>query len=122
MVYRAPIASHRSVGLDVTLDVKLNAAEVRARLQGERPSLLRDMTEAWFGKADAIVFHDPLAAATIFDERICRFEPGTVEVELASERLRGLTYWSAGGRAPRHEVAAAADQARFFEHYFSVVR
>ena len=44
------------------------------------------------------------AAATIFDDSICRFEKGTVDVELSSERLLGLTHWKADG-AGRHEVA-----------------
>jgi inosine-uridine nucleoside N-ribohydrolase len=122
MVYRAAVGTHRSVGLDVTAPLKLGRAEIQRRLQGNRSPLLRDMVEAWFGGADSITFHDPLAAATIFDERICQFEPGTVEVELASERLRGMTYWTPGGPAARHEVALAADSERFFEHYFAAVR
>jgi purine nucleosidase len=119
IVYRAAIGTHRSVGLDVTSSLQLDATEIRGRLAGNR--LLQDMTEAWFAAAQSITFHDPLAAATIFDERICRFEPGTVEVELASERLQGLTYWTPGGLCPPHQIAVEVDRGRFFDHYFSVV-
>jgi purine nucleosidase len=120
MVYRAAVAMHRSIGLDVTYQIKLDAAEIRPRLRGNH--LLRDMTEAWFHKVPSITFHDPLAAATIFDNQICRFRRGTVEVELASERLRGLTYWTPGGPDSSHEVCVEVDRTRFFEHYFSIVR
>jgi inosine-uridine nucleoside N-ribohydrolase len=122
IVYRAAIGMHRSVGLDVTHNLKLDAAEVRRRLDGGRSPLLRDMTETWFGEVGSITFHDPLAAATIFDDRLCQFERGSVEVELASERLAGLTHWTAGGPDPRHQVAIAVDHQRFFGHYFSVVQ
>jgi inosine-uridine nucleoside N-ribohydrolase len=120
MVYRASVATHRSVGLDVTFDMRLDAAEARQRLSGA-PSALRDMTEAWFKKAPGIIFHDPLAAATIFDSQICRFERGQVQVELADERLRGATAWVPGGAEAPHEVALEAERTRFFEHYFAVV-
>lgn len=119
MVYQAAVATHRSLGLDVTYQIKLDAAEIRPRLAGNQ--ILRDMAEAWFQKVPSITFHDPLAAATIFDQQICRFEHGTVEVELASDRLRGLTYWTPGGLESRHEICLEVDRARFFEHYFSVV-
>jgi inosine-uridine nucleoside N-ribohydrolase len=121
MVYRANVAMHRSVGLDVTHDLRLDAAQVRQRLRGAQLALLRDMTNAWFQKAKSITFHDPLAAATIFNDQICRFERGAVEVELASERLRGLTHWTPGGADVGHQIAIEVDRTRFFEHYFSVV-
>jgi inosine-uridine nucleoside N-ribohydrolase len=120
MVYRAAVATHRSVGLDVTFNLKLGATEIRRRLGG-RPSLLRDMLAAWFKKSGSVTFHDPLAAATIFDERICRFERGTVDVELASERLGGTTYWRRDDAGGQHEVAIEVNGERFFEHYFALV-
>ena len=64
---------------------------------------------------------DPLAAATIFDDRICGFRPGAVDVELGSERLGGVTYWSPADPSPRHEVALDVDAPRFFEHYFATL-
>ena len=63
---------------------------------------------------------DPLAAAVIFDESICGFERGRVEVELKDERLQGFTRWTAAGETAPHEVAVTVDSERFFEHYFSV--
>ena len=121
MVYRAATGVHRSVGLDVTCQVTMPAQEVRERFRAIpllQPVL--DMAEVWFERRDTITFHDPLAAATLFDDDLCGFEKGTVEVELASERLRGMTLWTPGGLQPRHEVALTVDSERFFEHYFSV--
>ncbi len=66
------------------------------------------------------MFHDPLATATIFDDRICCFEWGTVDVELDDERQKGRTRWTPGGSPAKHEVALDVDSERFFEHYFSV--
>jgi inosine-uridine nucleoside N-ribohydrolase len=121
VVYRAPVGVHRSVGLDVTMRVRMKAADVRERF-GAIPLLapVLDMAEVWFRKRDVMTFHDPLAAASIFAEDLVTFERGNVEVELADPKLLGATRWRTGGRNPRHEVALDVDPARFFEHFFSV--
>jgi purine nucleosidase len=120
MIYRAPVAQHRSVGLDVTCQVVMDAAEVRERFRAPLLQPVRDFAEVWFHERPEITFHDPLAAAAIFEPQICTFTRGTVEVELASPRLGGLTFWRPDGDAPPHEVALHVDRERFFEHYFSV--
>jgi purine nucleosidase len=120
IVYQAAVPTHRSVGLDVTMQVRLPADQVRARFT---PRLLRpvlDFAEIWFREQHTITFHDPLAATTLFDERICTFEPGNVSVELSDPEALGQTRWQAGGTPARHAVALQVDAARFFEHYFSV--
>jgi inosine-uridine nucleoside N-ribohydrolase len=121
IVYRAAVSMHRSIGLDVTRHVRMDAAELRRRLGGRPPQPLGGMIAAWLATAPSVTFHDPLAAATIFEDRICRFEQGLVEVELASERLQGLTHWTPGGPATGHEVALAVNRDVFFEHYFSTL-
>jgi inosine-uridine nucleoside N-ribohydrolase len=121
MVYRAAVGMHRSVGLDVTERLTLSAGLVRQHMRGNRSPILGDMVEAWFGASDSITFHDPLAAATIFAPDLCRFERGAVAVEVADERLQGLTYWAPDAPGARHEVAMQVDSARFFEHYFAVI-
>jgi inosine-uridine nucleoside N-ribohydrolase len=136
MVYRAAVRSHRSIGLDVTMQVNMSTQVFREKCS---TSLLRpvlDFAEVWFEHRDSITFHDPLAATTIFDESICTFKRGTVEVELDSKRLAGLTYWEPGRTgasatsedtcgeyltAPRHEVALEVKPDYFFEHYFRVL-
>lgn len=117
VVYHQPVAVHRSVGLDVTLQVTLPAGEVRRRFQHPLLLPVLDFAEIWFQEQDRITFHDPLAAATIFDDRICEFERGKVEVELASQRLKGLTNWTADPAGP-HQVAMTVNSQEFFDHYF----
>ncbi|GAC1567030.1 MAG: nucleoside hydrolase [Ktedonobacteraceae bacterium] len=124
MVYKAPVRLHRSVGLDVTTRVNMPAAQVRERFTHPGFLPVLDMAETWFSETDLITFHDPLAATTIFDESICRFGKGLVEVELTSERLQGVTYWNWDSLAaePKHEVALEVDSVRFFQRYFAVFR
>ena len=119
MVYRASAAVHRSIGLDVTSRVTMDAREVRARFTTDLLRPVLDFAEVWFRDRPLITFHDPLAAAAIFDEQICGYERGVVDVELSSERLGGLTHWSRGADG-RHEVALQVDAKRFFDHYFSL--
>jgi len=121
VVYRTPVKLHRSIGLDVTRQVVMDAGQVRERFQTRLLRPVLDFAEVWFRERDIITFHDPLAAATVFDDRICGFERGTVEVELASDRLKGMTLWEPGGDEAGHEVALQVDGERFFDHYFSVV-
>jgi inosine-uridine nucleoside N-ribohydrolase len=80
-----------------------------------------DFAEVWFKERDIITFHDPLAATTMFDDKICSFEKGAVEVELTSERVLGMTYWMPQAAEPKHEVALTVNPDRFFDHYFSTV-
>jgi inosine-uridine nucleoside N-ribohydrolase len=120
IVYQAPVSLHRSVGLDVTLQVTMDAQQVRQKFQTDLLRPVLDFAEVWFGERDSITFHDPLAAATIFDDQICVFQKGIVAVELASEELKGKTSWQPGGLDARHEVALEVDRVRFLEHYFAV--
>ncbi len=125
MVYRAPVRVHRSIGLDVTTQVTMPAAEVRQRFQVPLLRPVLDFAEVWFQHADQITFHDPLAATTIFDDSICTFERGRVDVELKSDRLLGMTHWAGMKQdvstlSGPHEVALDVNPQRFFEHYFSV--
>jgi purine nucleosidase len=122
IVYRAAVPVHRSIGLDVTLQVKMPAAEVRQRFQTPRLRPVLDFAEVWFQRVNEVTFHDPLAATTLFEDGICQFTKGTVEVELQSDRLQGLTHWKPNTPDARHEVALEVDPQRFFDHYFAVVR
>jgi len=118
LVYAANVRPHRSIGLDVSQRVAMHKADVFARCQAPLLQVVRDFAGEW--DHDTITFHDPLAAATIFDDGICRFERGTVDVGLASRRALGPTHFRRRATEGRHEVAMAVDVERFFEHYFSV--
>jgi purine nucleosidase len=121
IVYNSPVPVHRSIGQDVTCQVVMEINEVKRRFTGDLLSAVLKYADVWFEERDWIMFHDPLAATTIFDNNICKYERGTVEVDLLSEKLRGLTYWKPSKKGP-HEVAKTVDKERFFDHYFSIVK
>jgi inosine-uridine nucleoside N-ribohydrolase len=118
IVYRAPVALHRSIGLDVTLQVRMSAAEVRRRFDAPLLRPVLDFAEVWFEEQDEILFHDPLAAVTIFDEGVCGFVQGRVTVDLEEEP--GRTLFEAEGEDAPHEVATTVDGERFFDDFFAL--
>jgi inosine-uridine nucleoside N-ribohydrolase len=120
MVYRTPVAVHRSIGLDVTCQVKMDSSEVKEKFKADLLQPVYDFAKIWFEEREVITFHDPLAATTLFDDQICIFERGNIDVELTSERVQGLTYWTPDESAGRHQVALTVNSDRFFDHYFSV--
>jgi len=112
----------RSVGLDVTMRCQMQADEVRAKFSaaGRPLSAVLDLAEVWFQHARLITFHDPLAAACIFEPDLCHWKTGTVTVETRSELVAGLTHFAPGSDDAPHQIATAVDSARFFEHYFAI--
>lgn len=120
IVYQAEVAVHRSIGLNVTRHVYMSADQVREKFRADLLKPVLDFAEIWFKDWGGITFHDPLAAATLFDDQICQFERGTIIVELEDGAIRGKTYWLPGAFGKRHEIAVDVDPDRFFEHFFSV--
>jgi purine nucleosidase len=117
VIYGAKTKVHRSIGLDVTLQVQIQAEEVRKKFQAPLLKPVADFAEFWFEHTPVMTFHDPLAATTIFDDTLCGFERGEVEVELKSTKLAGTTLWTPKADGP-HEIATKVDAPKFFEHYF----
>jgi purine nucleosidase len=120
IVYRRPVAMHRSVGLDVTMRCVLDAATCRERLRGGGLDVVAEMAEVWFRQNDRIRFHDPLAGAAVFEDVFLEWERGDVAVELLGQRVAGMTHWVARS-AGSHQVAIGVDPERFFTHYFGVL-
>jgi inosine-uridine nucleoside N-ribohydrolase len=118
IIYRAQAPVHRSIGLDVTMQTTMLADEVRKKFQAPLLRPVLDFAEVWFQRTKVMTFHDPLAATTIFDDSICGYEKGNVEVELKSQRLGGATMWTPDPKG-RHEMAATVNAPKFFDHYFS---
>lgn len=78
------------------------------------------LSESNWGRPE-IVFHDPLAAALIFEPSLCRTRACRIEVELMDERRLGRTRPAAEAASKPHRVAYSVEVAAFFEHYFSIV-
>jgi len=126
IVYRAPVNLHRSIGLDVTDNVFLLETDVSARFNAPLLQPVLEMSKIWYGQyasfrtnAPRIVFHDPLAAATLFDNSLCAFQQGTVQVDVNS-KLAGKTTFEQGEVNAPHQVAISVDVERYFAHFFSV--
>lgn len=121
-VYRAPVAVHRSVGLDVTMQVKLKSTDAieRFRAAGGPLDVVADCCEIWRQHGHDVVFHDPLAAVSIFEPEVLTWQRGRVEVEPGQGRAGGITHWTADAQGP-HEAAMGVDAARFFSAYFGTV-
>ena len=118
IVYRSRARIHRSIGLDVTTQVTMPAAEVRQAFQTPLLKPVLEFAEVWFQQRESITFHDPLAATTLFDPAICDFSKGEVRIELTDAASLGKTAWQAEAGGP-HEVATKVDADRFFQHFFS---
>jgi inosine-uridine nucleoside N-ribohydrolase len=121
IVYNTQVPIHRSVGLDVTCQVVMPADEVRQRFVTPLLRPVLDFAEVWFKHRSNITFHDPLAAVAVFDEQVCQFERGQVEVDLLSSRVTGMTAWGADAHGP-HEAALKVNPERFFNSFFATVK
>jgi inosine-uridine nucleoside N-ribohydrolase len=120
IVYKTSVRVHRSIGLDVTRQVMMDVTQVRERFKVGLLQPVADFAEVWFKERSILTFHDPLAAVSIFNKQVCGFERGTIDVELMSEKMKGMTIWEPGGLDAPHEVALKVDSERFFCDYFSV--
>lgn len=117
IVYRARAAVHRSIGLDVTTQVTMEAAEVRDKFKTRLLKPVLDFAEVWFKHTGKLTFHDPLAATTIFNADICGFERGRVGVGWLNPEQYAATLWQRDSAGP-HEVATTVDAEKFFGEYF----
>jgi len=111
---------HVSYGLDVTTQCRMDAEQCRQRFTAKALAPVRDFAEVWFKGRGAMTFHDPLAAASIFEPDLCEYREGSVRVSLA-EPTAGWTVFDARAEDKPHLVASAVDADRFFDHYFDVV-
>ena len=121
IVYAAPVEKHVSIGLDVTRQVTMERDEFEEKLrQSKYGAAIIEMGGAWFQDHENVVFHDPLAAATIFEPEICKYQSGHVAIETANPAIYGFTDWKAGQGAT-HTVALEVDAAKFFELYLKTI-
>jgi len=121
MVYNARVATHQSVGLDVTRQVKLPAHEVRDRFNHPIFKPVLDFAEVWFEQQDFLFFHDPLAALAVFSPSVCEFHKGLVSVNSdADAGLHGKTIFDPEGEEKPHQVALDIDIDAFFTAFFKV--
>jgi purine nucleosidase len=118
IVFSADPPDARVYGLDVTLQCQMPPDEAREKMRGGTLDVVAEMAEVYFRHSDIVTFHDPLAAAALFEPDMCEYERGRVSIDLEGEV--GLTKFRPDEDGP-HRVASAVDPERFFDRYFSVV-
>jgi inosine-uridine nucleoside N-ribohydrolase len=122
IVYRASVRQHRSIGLDVTHKVAMSRAVFRTAFgKFELFDPILEWAEIWFEKYDATIFHDPLAAATIFDDSLCSFQRGNIETEWKDESTYGAMRFQHNPNG-NHEIADGVDPQRFFDHFIGTFK
>ncbi|MEO8399312.1 MAG: nucleoside hydrolase [Ignavibacteriaceae bacterium] len=119
IVYKASVSVHRSIGIDVTSQVKMSSDEFKNKFTADIFKPLHDYAEHWYAHSNTVTFHDPLAAVTIFNENICEFKRGNVSIEMDDKNNLGLTKWELSENG-RNEIAFSVNKDKFFEEYFSV--
>jgi inosine-uridine nucleoside N-ribohydrolase len=119
IVYQTPVSLHRSVGLEVTEQVGLSADDVLRQFTAPLLQPVLDFAEIWFDQFyPFITFHDPLAAATVFDPTLCEYRQGTVSINRTNNPR--LTHFAPGVEQAPHQVAASVDVGRYFDHFYTV--
>jgi len=121
MVYAARPPRHVSIGLDVTTRCRMSEQEVRSRFVRPPLDVVREIAEVWFARHDKVIFHDPLAAATIFEPKLCDYQEGIVNIDVSPDPSRGVkpTFTQVAGGP--HRVATTVDVGAFFAHLFSTL-
>lgn len=121
IVYKADIKIHRSIGLDVTHQVSMGEKEFRRTFTTPLFDPVHDFSRIWFDKFyDHTTFHDPLASAVIFNEEICEFYRGAVEIDMENRKTLGMTRFRRNTDG-RHEAAVKVNSKKFFDHFCSTV-
>lgn len=119
IVYKANVGMHKSIGIDVTSQVTMSSKEFNEKFKADIFRPLQDYAQHWYDYSHIVTFHDPLAAATLFNKNICRFERGNVSIELREGENAGMTFWDKDEQG-NHEVATSVSKEEFFKEYFSV--
>lgn len=119
IAFRHAPRRHTCVGIDVTRGLCLDRAEIEDRFA--RTPLLRvvlDMAQVFFREADHITFHDPLAAAIVFEPGLCTFETGDVTIDVTPTSAGSCFTRFTSNPAGAARAATAVDGDRFFAEYF----
>jgi purine nucleosidase len=141
ITYQTPGRQHLSVGLDVTLQVTLDADAVQAKFTGPLLDTVLKMATKWFEHSGRITFHDPLAAALIFEPWLCETAEGTISVDIITGRTTFQPNENSGTPLPSEgegaggegkksiqtkkgadRVAKTVQAKAFFDHYFEIVQ
>lgn len=119
IVYDAKPPIHRSIGLNVTTQVKMNRKQMEKYFVSEVLAPVKSFAEVWFEQKEYMIYHDPLAVMTLFDDNICTFKKGTVTTVFPGNPEAGKIVFKEG--AGTIEVADSVDAEYALNKYFDVV-
>ncbi|MCC6625961.1 MAG: nucleoside hydrolase [Chloroflexi bacterium] len=117
IVCRAPVPATTIVPLDVTRRLLLPAAQAWPSGVGSALATMEALATVDPDPADPVVFHDPLAAATIFEPDLCTYTRGTVTIDTCTAATQGMSRFALGDGP--HRVAVTVDPTRFFDLYWA---
>jgi len=120
IVFTADLPFLQCVGLDVTTRCKMLVDECWEKFKQGPFKIVGEMAEIWLQKRSDIIFHDPLAAACIFEPDLCAYKKGLVRVELQDRQNLGKTNFTTQDKHKPHQVAVDVNVDAFFKHYFNV--
>lgn len=107
-----------SFGLDVTKKCQWPAELCRKWFSEGNDAMkaVGAMAEVWFKHSPMLTFHDPLAAASIFEPSLCEYATGKVEIALGGGLHKpGATLFTPDPAGP-HRVATGVNPEAFFGH------
>jgi purine nucleosidase len=104
------------VGSDVTRELVMPVEQARGRLADTGMAPVRDMADIWFAGRTKMTFHDPLAAALLFNPDLCTYKRGYADID----NTTGTTFWT-DAPAGALTVTDTVDIQAFFAWYFSFV-
>jgi len=116
IVYNTPVSLF-SIGLDVTMKVRMSPKQVREKFTTLVLCTAYDFAQAWFEDRTVITFHDPLAAASIFKPELMQYRRGNIKVELKSDAALGRTYFKEDNKG-LHTIGTDVNTEAFFDEYF----
>ena len=119
-VFRSAGEKITAVGLDVTRICALSPDDYRLLLTGGRLGTIGRMSEIWFQGRSAVTFHDPLAAALVFEPELCGYMQAEVRVELHDGPAFGATWPTRPEEGP-HRIACSVAKELFFDHYWETI-
>lgn len=106
-----------AVGTDITFRVVLPRADHEQYKNIPFLKPVFGFAEEWFARADRVVYHDPLAVASIFAPEILKYTRGKSEV-ITDGSERGLTTFTPDPNG-NVTVASDVDIDAFFKHFYS---
>ncbi|REE56434.1 purine nucleosidase [Paenibacillus taihuensis] len=120
IVYDADVPIRRTFGLNVTSQLALTQEAKPGLFESNR--LMRavgDFGSPWLA-SHAMTFHDPLAAACLFEPQLCAYQRGAISVDYTNVDTFGEMAFQPSTSNNSDDIAVTVDRERFFEHYFAI--